>query len=117
MYCTNSSSVSLPPAMVSQLLASQGEGCSESAIGYYSDIPALAAKVRSSKHWSMGEIFVFAESPTRFIVMKQIVPSSCEMLTITPAGVEDVLTACCYEQDALVDALKGYLQSSSGHPL
>lgn len=95
----------LPVSAVQLILAAEDEGCDFDRIGYYDSIDSLAEKVRSSKWWSIGEIFVFAEAADRFIVMKQIAPESCEMLTITHHGSFDVLTAYMYEQDDLVKVL------------
>lgn len=90
---------------VQRILAAEDECCDFDRIGYYDTIDGLAAKVRSSKMWSIGEIFVHAESADRFIIMKQVAPESCEMLTITHQGSFDVLTAYMYEQDDLVKVL------------
>ena len=78
------------------ILADQDETCDERRVCYYPNIETLARQVRSSKCWTMGEVFVYVESAHRFIVMKQIAPSSCEMLTICQAGYCDVLTAYRY---------------------
>jgi hypothetical protein len=60
----------------------------------------------------MGEVFVFAESKDNFIVMKQIAPSSCEMLTITNYGIQDVLTAYRYDLSDLVETLNGHMAAT-----
>ena len=91
------------------ILADQDETCDERRVCYYQNIETLARQVRSSKCWTMGEVFVYVESAHRFIVMKQIAPSSCEMLTICQAGYCDVLTAYRYTQEELVASLNEYL--------
>lgn len=113
MQYQHDSSLALPAPLVASILAQHGEDCSEHRIGYYPDISALAEMVRSSKHWTMGEIFVFAESPERFLIMKQIAPSSCEMLTITVNGIQDVLTAYRFPQEELAQDLQGYLDQAA----
>ena len=99
----------LPREAVCSILAGHDEDCSIDRIGYFPDIEGLAAKVASAKNWTMGEVFVYAQSAEHFIVMKQIAPSSCEMLTITPWGIADVLTAYRYDHHELVALLQGYL--------
>lgn len=99
----------LSRAAVRALLAEQEEGCNTEKIGYYIDIRSLAEKVRSSKIWSQGEIFVCVENDQRYIVMKQIAPSSSEMLTISNTGVQDVLTAYRFGLEELVTILDGYM--------
>ena len=91
------------------ILADQDETCDERRVCYYPNIETLARQVRSSKCWTMGEVFVYVESAHRFIVMKQIAPSSCEMLTISNAGYCDVLTAYRYSQDDLVAQFNDYM--------
>lgn len=112
MPTVNNSDIHLPVDRVMQILAKHDETCSPDRVGYYPDIPTLAAQVRSSKHWSMGEVFVYAKSSMEFIVMKQIAPSSCEMLTITNAGIQDVLTAYRYELRELVQVLECFMLES-----
>lgn len=90
-------------------LANEDEGFNPAKTGYYASVEELAEKVRSAKNWSQGEVFVFAESEDKFVVMKQIAPSSCEMLTITQDGYKDVLTAYRFEQDELVAMVKGFM--------
>ena len=99
---------------IRSLLAAHDEGMNPEKVCYYTDIRALAEKVSGSKCWSQGEVFVFCESEERFVVMKQIAPSSCEMLTITNKGFQDVLTAYRYQLDDLVTALLGYMDGSQG---
>ncbi|CAN7648049.1 hypothetical protein LJR129_005046 [Acidovorax sp. LjRoot129] len=95
----------LPKDQVVKALASCDEHCSEEHIFYYPTIESLAQKVRSSNVWSAGEVFVFVESPTRFIVMMQVAPSSCEMLTVSQSGFCDVLTAYRIDHSELVSML------------
>lgn len=94
---------------IRDILATEDEGFNPAKTGYYASVEELAEKVRSAKNWSQGEVFVFAESEDKFVVMKQIAPSSCEMLTITQDGYKDVLTAYRFEQDELVAMVKGFM--------
>ena len=94
------------------ILAGENETCDPSHVGFYPDLNSLAEKVCGQKNWSQGEVFVFAESADRFVVMKQVAPASCEMLTITQNGFHDVLTAYRFEQDELVQQLTGYMAAS-----
>lgn len=107
--------LALPRGAVAELLSKHDELCCHEKIGYYPSIRALAQKVRSSKIWSQGEVFVYADSAQKFIVMKQIAPSSCEMLTISNAGFQDVLTAYRFEQDELETMLNGYIEAQASH--
>ncbi len=91
------------------ILRAEDETCYPENVAFYPDLRALAEKVRSQKNWAQGQVFVFAESADRFVVMKQVAPSSCEMLTITQNGFHDVLTAYRFDQDELVRQLEGYL--------
>lgn len=100
----------LSDAQVAEVLAAQEEGTNPSKIGRYVTLDALAEKVRSSRHWDQGEIFTCALDDARFVVMKQVAPASCEMLTLTHHGYHDVLTAYRYDQQELVEQLRGYLQ-------
>jgi hypothetical protein len=94
---------------IRDILANEDEGFNPAKTGYYASVDELAEKVRGTKNWSQGEVFVFAESEDKFVVMKQIAPSSCEMLTITQDGYKDVLTAYRFEQDELVAMVKGFM--------
>lgn len=99
---------------VAAILASQDEDCDFGHVAFYATLEAMADKARSSKSWSQGEVFVFAESAESFVVMKQIAPSSCEMLTITEAGYFDVLTAYRFELEDLVETLQA---AQAGRPV
>lgn len=94
---------------IAKILAAHDEACSEQKIGHYATLGELAAKVRSSKNWSIGEVFACALEHGQFVIMKQIAPSSCEMMTVTQNGFHDVLTASRFEQQELVDQLLGYI--------
>ncbi|ABO60382.1 hypothetical protein LA345_36530 (plasmid) [Burkholderia vietnamiensis] len=96
-------------ARVREILASHGEAAAEHQVGHYSSLSTLAETVRSSKCWSEGEIFSCALDETRFVIMKQVAPASCEMVTVSHMGFHDVLTAYRYDQQELVDALNGYI--------
>lgn len=109
MELEKSNSHALSHSAIRALLAAHDEGMNPEKVCYYTDIRALAEKASGSKCWSQGEVFVFCESEQRFIVMKQIAPSSCEMLTISNKGFQDVLTAYRYQLDELVATLNGYM--------
>lgn len=91
---------------VAAILAEHDEEVSFGNVAFYPSLEALAGKTRGSKNWSQGEVFVYAGSEESFVVMKQIAPASCEMLTITQAGFFDVLTASAFELNALVAELQ-----------
>lgn len=91
---------------IAALLAELGEQCDPARIGYYDSFEQFVEKVRSSKHWSAGEVFVYAGSLCEYVVMKQIAPSSCEMLTLTNRQYTDVLTAYQFEQEELLQLLR-----------
>lgn len=83
-----------------------GENAYPEKIGYYESVGELVEKIRSSKHWDQGEIFVYAKSPDDYVIAKQVAPSSCEMMIVTKHGVWDVVTAYRFEQDELVQAVQ-----------
>lgn len=95
-------------AEVARILSSHDEDVDPSKISHYATVDGLAEKVRSSGCWGIGETFVCPLGESRYIIMKQIAPSSCEMMTITQNGFHDVLTANRYEQDELVSQLRQY---------
>ncbi|WP_454727951.1 MULTISPECIES: hypothetical protein [Cupriavidus] len=99
----------MPDAKVAALLAAHGEGMSPAKVGRYVTLDALAEAVRGSRQWAQGEIFTFALDDTRYVVMKQIAPAGCEMMTLTHHGLHDVLTAYRYGQQELADTLRDYL--------
>lgn len=109
---TSDSNPALPITTVAAILAAQNEACVVDQVSYYPSLAALADTVRSSKCWAEGEVFVWASAPDRFIIMKQVAPSSCEMLTIAPSGAKDVLTAYRFTSNELVAQLQLYLASS-----
>lgn len=97
------------PTHISAVLAASNELFNPAKLGFYDTLEAIAEKTSGSKSWDVGEVFVYAPGPGVFLVMKQVAPGSCEMLTISPAGVEDVLTAYRFELSELVATLKNYL--------
>ena len=99
----------LTPEQIAGALAAQEETFDKSRVGHYLSIAELAEKVRSQKNWAMGEVFCCAIDPERFLILKQVAPSSCEMLTISQDGFQDVLTAYRYSQDELVAQLAAYV--------
>jgi hypothetical protein len=96
----------LPRGKVAEILTAHGENCLLARVGYYPNIQSLSERVCGTKHWSFGEVFVCAESPNQFIVMKQIAPDSCEMLTVTNSGFLDVFTAYRYDPTELASLLQ-----------
>lgn len=98
---------------VQTLLANCDEPCSASRIGFYPDVEALVEKVRSSKCWAEGEVFVAAESIDRYVIMKQVAPASCEMMTLTNSGFLDVYTAYRMDAAELIDVLNGAMSKNS----
>ncbi|CAG9184133.1 hypothetical protein LMG32289_05525 [Cupriavidus pampae] len=99
----------LSDAQIAAVLAAQGEGMSPAKVGRYPTLDALVARAGGSRHWAEGEIFSFALDDTRFVVMKQIAPASCEMMTFTQNGFHTVLSAYRYTPQELADALMGYM--------
>lgn len=95
---------------VACLLAEQDEICDPERVCYYDSLELLAEKVRSNSTWSQGEVFVYAGGKDDFVIMKQIAPSSCEMLTITNHGYMDVMTAYGFEQAELVTTVCEHMQ-------
>ena len=98
---------------VQALLANCDESCSASRIGFYPDVQSLVEKVRSSKCWAEGEVFVAAESADRYVIMKQVAPASCEMMTLTNSGFLDVYTAYRMDAAELIDVLNGAMSKNS----
>lgn len=95
----------LPVKKVVDILQTFEETAAQEYISYYASLDALAGTVRGSKNWSMGQIFVCPLPDQRYVIMKQVAPASCEMMTITQNGFHDVLTAYRYEQAELVKVL------------
>lgn len=101
----------LPRHQISALLAAQDQNINPDSVCYYNSVEELAAKTASSKNWSAGEVFVYAPSPERYLVMCQIAPASCEMMTLSHNGFHDVLTAYRFSQPDLVATLNKYLNT------
>ncbi|WP_087863529.1 hypothetical protein [Comamonas thiooxydans] len=91
------------------ILAAEGEAYSPTKTGFYGTLEELATTAAGSKYWEIGSVFVYAPTAGVFLIFKQLAPDSCEMLTITPRGEVDVLTASAFEVPELVATLKGYL--------
>ena len=106
---TDEQALRLPIQVIEQLLAQEDEGCDPHRICFYQDLASMVALQRQNKAWSQGEIFVHVVSMQRFVIMKQIAPSSCEFLILTHEGYKDVVTAYRFEQDELVSLIQGYL--------
>lgn len=98
---------------VSDILSGQRESCSTERIGYYESLDALVDKVSGTKNWRYGEVFVYAEAPEKFVIMKQIAMDSCEMLTVTNAGFQDVITAYRYPKIELTQTLNDFMEPRS----
>lgn len=111
IYNPSNTQILLHPDAVRAILASQEEGCPE-CIGYYGSLQELATKLCGSMHWALGQVFVFAESDSRFIVMKQIAPDSSEWLTLSARGYEDVLSANLFAPEDLEATLQSYLDQT-----
>lgn len=107
--------VSLDAARVIEIMAVHQETVRAEQIGFYPSLDALAEKVRSSRHWSEGETFVCGPADDQYVIMRQIAPASCEMMTVTQNGFHDVNTAYRYSQDELVRLLQEYVGQKSEH--
>lgn len=103
----------LSEEVIKRVLSAQGEDVDLHRVCHYPTLEALAQQVRSSENWRQGEVFCCALDADQYVVMKQIAPSSCEMLTITQNGFHDVLTAYRFAQDELVSLLKTYVGPAS----
>lgn len=85
------------------------ESVSRDHICYYESVEELARVAGGYKCWSYGEVFVHVKDAQHYLILCQIAPASCEMLTISQAGFVDVMTAYRYEEAELVQMLKGAL--------
>ena len=101
----------LPCHAVIERLRTVGASCSQTSIRYYADLESLTSTVRSSRNWNLGETFVWVSSQTEYVILTQVAPASCEMMVVTPTGVEDVISAYRFEQDELIDKLLGYVEA------
>lgn len=90
---------------VCAVLANHGEYACPDRVGFYGSIVELVKTASSSKIWAMGEIFAHIPNPrdphSKFILLKQIAESSCEMAIYTHHGFHDVVTAHLIEIDEL----------------
>lgn len=102
----------MSPEKVIAICAAQGECIRPESIGFYDSIEALAQRAGGSRYWEIGETFVYAGAAGRFLILCQVAPDSCEMMTISQSGFHDVLTASAIEQNELVAMLKGYFEST-----
>ncbi|MGF6440093.1 hypothetical protein [Paraburkholderia youngii] len=98
----------LDAARVIAIMEGHGQTVRESQIGFYPTPEALAEKVRSSRNWSAGETFACDLSDGRYVIMRQVAPASCEMVTVSHNGFHDVLTAYRFSQDELVRQIQEY---------
>ena len=87
------------------VLEAVGETAYADKICYYETLDLLVEKIRSSKHCDQGEIFVYVKSADDYVVVKQVAPSSCEMMVVTKHGIWDVVTAYRFEQQELLAAI------------
>lgn len=101
---------------VQNILGEHDIGVAGTAIQYYPTLEALVHTAASSRCWSLGETFVCAESPERFVIMCQVAPASCEMLTLTQNGFHDVLTAYRFAPDELAAQIRGYMDQPAAAP-
>lgn len=108
-----SSNHALTTSVVADILQAHGEICAHEQVCHYSSLAELARRASGSRSWAAGEVFVYAEAEDRFVILKQIAPSGCEMLTITASGIHDVLTAYRFTPQELEAQLSAYLQSPS----
>lgn len=106
----------LPPSAVAGILQAHGESCNTGQICHFSSLLELATRAASSRSWAAGEIFVFAESADRFTILKQLAPSSCEMLVVTANGAHDVLTAYRFTPEELAEEAKAYMDKPQATP-
>ena len=98
----------LDAARVIAIMAGHGESVRQSQIGFYPSPDALAEKVRSSRNWEEGETFACDLSEGRYVIMRQVAPASCEMVTVSHNGFHDVLTAFRFSQEELVRQIEDY---------
>lgn len=103
----------LSRARVKEILAGQDESIDERRICYYPSVEALVMRASGTKNWSSGEVFVYAETPNHFLILCQIAPSSCEMMTLTHNGFHDVVTAYRVAPEELTAMFKGYMGCSA----
>lgn len=100
----------MPLDVINTIFADYGEIATERHTGYYPSIDALVEKVRGSKHWEMGECFVYASKPDRYLILLQIAESGCEMMVVTQNGFHDVLTASAFNQSELLKQVCAYMR-------
>lgn len=104
-----SSETHLPRETIVERLRALGEPAHADRVCYYDTLDEMVGKARSSRHWSEGEIFAWAESPERYVVFRQVAPDSCEMFAITERGYLDTFTAYRFSSAELMARL--------GHPM
>jgi len=104
------SEAALPRDQVAQLIRDLDEACDPDSVCYYTSIDALAMKARSSRHWERGTTMVWASSPSKYLVLNQIAPDSCEFMVVLPHGAEDVLTCHRFDSEALTQKLLSYVE-------
>jgi len=101
----------VPRAKVVAKVNANEEPCSAASICYYPSIEALAMKARSSRHWERGTTMVWAASASKYLILTQIAPDSCDFMVLTPQGFADVLTCHRYDQDDLTMQLLVYVET------
>ena len=77
--------------------------------------PSQVQAILASKSWAEGQVFVHSGEDGNFVVMKQVAPASCEMMTITNQGYMDVVTAYRFEQQELVDEVRSHMEARPEH--
>lgn len=90
---------------VCDFLRQHDESCRPDDVGYYGSIEALASTVHGSRHWALGQAFVYAESADRFLVLLQVAPNSNCMATFNRSGLLDTLSPRQYELQEFQDSL------------
>lgn len=100
----------VPRGSVVQMVKAQDGSCSANSVCYYPSMDALAMKARSSRHWECGTTMVWAASSSKYLILNQVAPDSCEFMVLAPHGFADVLTCCRYEQEELTQKLLGYVE-------
>ena len=100
----------MPRESVATMVKEQDGACNAQSVCYYPSIDALAMKARSSRHWERGTTMVWASSPTKYLILNQVAPDSCEFMVLTPRGFADVLSCHRYGQDDLTQQLLVYVE-------
>jgi hypothetical protein len=109
-YALAAAEESLPRSSVVAQVRAQDGSCSAEGVCYYPSIEGLAMKARSSRHWQQGTTMVWAASASKYLILNQVAPDSCEFMVVTPGGFADVLSCQRYDQDELTQQLLTYVE-------